>query len=657
MASIILIIFFSFLVGDIISQNNWVIQNANSFICFNNETDLNFYIVSMNGSNMMIRKEDAFGDEYIKIYDFENTIEDMDMNLIVLGDYPNDIILFYGEYLQIINDKSEINKKYNIEAGFFRTTLKKVDSSFIYISSNFNLINININITTSKDNNKNYDVKVESIKIFDEPVNINFISCDISKDLRYYICSYFSGDNIEILLFSQELSLLSKLNINTDVKEPKNYFNKILFLKDNYKIISINSKNDTDIRLQYLEIKDAKLNIIKLNQEKNKEVEYLNIKGTQLNSSYLYNDIVVLDDDEIFKVYMKDNVFLLSKIQFYSNNTILTVKTKSYENMVDKSSHLHVTKRNNGIVIGFCKENSINFIQIGNIKTSVNKVIKNGNFEINNLEVQSILQTKLFAQIESVPFDYLFLRIWESTFLNKGSIIYPEDEDYQIVRYKTSKNSGSIVYQTKLIYEFPSDSEFQIFPKDETNIPPETKIISLGNKGKISFEIETCNNNYYEIENTDMCSLSRPEGYYFNRINKIFYKCHDYCSECITYSNDDSNMQCLKCKSGYVYDENTFNCAKIITYLPETIDIEISENEFFYVFLAITIIAIILAFLIFFQDIIFGKYKTKDSKEIEEIEEKDKTIELNQVVNNSNEGSNLDNTHSIDNTDIIHTNN
>ena len=52
---------------------------------------------------------------------------------------------------------------------------------------------------------------------------------------------------------------------------------------------------------------------------------------------------------------------------------------------------------------------------------------------------------------------------------------------------------------------FPSNAAFQIFPIDETNHPVETKIISLGNKGYISFNLTSCDNNYYYLEDSNIC--------------------------------------------------------------------------------------------------------------------------------------------------------
>ena len=299
--SLIIQLIFTFLFTNIISNNEWVIQNAKSVICLSNETGLDFYTISSNDSKLMLRSEDAYGIVNYNYYEFENNFDDLNFCAILGGIYLENIIIFYEKYIQILNDKKMISSRYEIEPGFFRTTLKNISSSFVYISTDYKIVKINIE---NKDNT--YEIKSESKIIFDDSSKIKRISCDVSKDGEFYICSYFNDKNYEITLFSKELSKLDTKSYSSGINEPGNYFNKIIFLKDNYKMISINSENIYEVRLRHLEIKDNKINIIKIYKEKNKEVEYLDINGTQLDGSYLNNDIISLDNDEIFKIYMKN---------------------------------------------------------------------------------------------------------------------------------------------------------------------------------------------------------------------------------------------------------------------------------------------------------------------------------------------------------------
>lgn len=638
MSLIILLIFFSSLFDNIKSQNDWVIQDATSVISLPNEKNLDLNIISANNNKIMLTRNSANGEKKQYSFDFENKFEDLNINAKVGGIYSEKIIIFYEKYLQVITEENLISKKFEIEPGFFRTTLKNVSFSYFYISTDYKLVKINVEEKTKS----NFVVNQESKKIFDGTPEIYSISCDNSKNGEFYICSYFIDGKIEIYLFSREMALLNKRTFQTTVDKPKDYFNKIFFLKDNYKLISINAENNLIIRLRYLEIKNNNINTIKLNEEKNKAVEFIDLRQTLLDSSYLYNDLVALGNDEIFKVYMKDKKFILSKIQFYSNN-ILTVKTKEYDNMYNTASNVHLNKRNNGIIFDFINQNSFQFLQIGHIQPSVTYITSNDNFKLNNYEVQSLLKTKQFAEIESIPDNFTLIRSQENALLSRDSIIYPENEIFQLISYKKTTEEKYLYLQTKLIYEFPTDAKSQIFPSDETNYPQETKIISLGNKGIISFKIISCSNTFYNIENTDVCSKVRPEGYYFDHDKNMFLKCHNNCAECIIFSKDDSNMQCLTCKSGYIYNEFTFNCIPIQNYSPKTISIELINNGYFWVFLVIGIMALFIAILVLWQDIFFKKCLKSD------FEKNNRTIRIMELDNtiNDNESSNSSNNPNI----------
>ena len=612
-----LLIFFYLLLDNVISDNNWIIENAKSVILVSNETKMDLFIISVNESNLMIKREDAYGRIEQNIYDFNYNFDDQTINAILYGNYSEKLILFYDKYFQIYNDQKLINKKYEIPSGFFRTTLKVMQSFILFISSDFKLVQIKIE---EKDNN-DFIITKESKSVFADSLNINSIFCDVSKDGKYYICSYFSSENIELALFSEKLTLISTKKLNTGVTNAKNHFNKILFLKDNYKIVAINAENNDDIRLHYLEIQKNKINLIKLNKEKNKEDEYIDIKETQLDNSYLYNDIVILENDEIFKFFMKDDIFLMSKIQFYKDNKLLTIRTKNYPNYINKASNIHLLRKNNGIIIYFNNGTHFQFLRIGHINTNINNFINNNDFKISNYEIQSILQTKQFVEVESIPENFSFIKAIENTFIVKGSIIYPEEDAIKIISYITNNRFENLYLQTKLIYEFPSDSTIQIFPTDEIDYPPETKIISFGNKGYLSFKIDSCNNGHYYINNTEICTSIRPTGYYFDNNKNVFAPCHNNCAECLTFSDDDSNMKCLQCKSGYIYNESTFNCAAIKNYVPKTVSIELVNNAFFWVFLVVMIIAIIISFLIVCQDKVCKKCKKVSSITVEDFGE------------------------------------
>ena len=171
-------------------------------------------------------------------------------------------------------------------------------------------------------------------------------------------------------------------------------------------------------------------------------------------------------------------ILIIWKILNYGNQNF----TPNYPNYINKASNIHLLRKNNGIIIYFNNGTHFQFLRIGHINTNINNFINNNDFKISNYEIQSILQTKQFVEVESIPENFSFIKAIENTFIVKGSIIYPEEDAIKIISYITNNRFENLYLQTKLIYEFPSDSTIQIFPTDEIDYPPETKIISLGNK-------------------------------------------------------------------------------------------------------------------------------------------------------------------------------
>ena len=226
MSLIILLIFFSSLFGNIKSQNDWVIQDATSVISLPNEKNLDLNIISANNNKIMLTRNSANGEKKQYSFDFENKFEDLNINAKVGGIYSEKIIIFYEKYLQVITEENLISKKFEIEPGFFRTTLKNVSFSYFYISTDYKLVKINVEEKTKS----NFVVNQESKKIFDGTPEIYSISCDNSKNGEFYICSYFIDGKIEIYLFSREMALLNKRTFQTTVDKPKDYFNNLILL-------------------------------------------------------------------------------------------------------------------------------------------------------------------------------------------------------------------------------------------------------------------------------------------------------------------------------------------------------------------------------------------------------------------------------------------
>ena len=90
-----------------------------------------------------------------------------------------------------------------------------------------------------------------------------------------------------------------------------------------------------------------------------------------------------------------------------------------------------------------------------------------------------------------------------------------------------------------------------------------------------------CKDNYYFIEGTDNCFLSK-KGYYFNEETKTLRPCNFPCEECDPPEESSKFMNCISCKEGYTLFDSTncLKCDKYVNYeMTECID-EIPEGYY-----------------------------------------------------------------------------
>ena len=77
-----------------------------------------------------------------------------------------------------------------------------------------------------------------------------------------------------------------------------------------------------------------------------------------------------------------------------------------------------------------------------------------------------------------------------------------------------------------------------------------------------------CPSDTYSIENEYICYSGQPEGYYFDKNEKIFKKCFDSCKNCNGQGNELNN-NCKECNTGFMFlDDSKYktNCYKICQY-------------------------------------------------------------------------------------------
>ena len=634
-------------------------------------------LVNKNNNLFIISGKDIKNDNYkypIKIYNISN-YNNIDVKTFETPKrFENSEIIFAGDDLQyfLINLKQtlffydgenlkEITQTPEDFDQSLKGTFKKFNNSYIYISSEGNLTKFDINFNdTANPVIENIDSKKQL-----DSRNLSSISCDATENEEYFVCSYFIGNKTySISVFSNKLELLYEKELgNYTASEPKDYFNEIIYLKNNKTFISINSENDTFVNIRFFDINKTDYNNLLL--EKNiSESKYLEINNSQLNPYYYNNDIASINKDTIIKLFADNQIYIMTKIQFYENDTILTIKHFNFTfsgELPVMNPHLAIW-RNCFILASAYHNNSDKSIDystrfyihgypylpknaLDNLDITDNSNIKMSKFELKN----ELLFSKLFVyyKIIDIPDGFVFIDSLDFNEINEGEYLTIEKSELAFKQYKKN-TKAKFVYQGITIADLLYDKEsFKIFSNlsissNNSNMS-ETKIIGEGDQVILNIEIDSCNNGFYEVEGeNDICTKIRPSGYYLDKANNIFKKCHPKCSECLEASNDDLNMKCLKCILNHKYNKNTFNCRYDDDNLhPYNTKFKPEENKFSSIFIAIFIIAVILIFLVIFgNEIISCIQNRKNKNNVDELlkeNEKDGNENVvNELVENDN---------------------
>ena len=601
--------FYSFKLTEIINETDILVPLVNEY-------DDRLYLISSNEKRNVIWN--TYSSKNFKINEFPALNKPSSIDAVFGGEDSEYLLVFYGNVLNVYKDNQLLNSTFNDTYDILPGTFKKMGSSYFYVSSNYEINKLELNFDNIKESEKKSIFFPESIK------QINSLSCDYSRDEKFYICSYFyDTKNFGVSVFSSELKLLNNYKYATKVLNSTDYFNKLVYLKDQNKFVSMNSENDNIVRLRYLQVdKNGKLsNILNIKNAKN----YIDINGTQAMPYMYYNDIVSLESDKIIKIYTEESKnILFSKIQFFEEDTVLTVKTMtlSYDKITSFINPKLIVWRNSLIVtIGNKEEKEKNykesFFSLGYPDANEDLMItENENFKLGRKPKMDLnfFALKLYFKVLSLPEGFQFINVINNKEIKEGTYLDPDFDKISINKYQKSVNA-SLVYQVVSVGKFYNIT-YEIFPKGKKD-PSEPNIISRGDYGQMFFFIEYCNNDFYEVEKEndneddeiEMCSKITPEGYYLSKgdYKYTYKKCHPSCSECITSSSDDSNMQCLSCKKYYYYDSENFNCYPMYQENGK-ITLNKKLNKFFWVFLIIFILAITLtAFLIWSDKIIKPK--------------------------------------------------
>ena len=524
----------------------------------------------------------------------------------------------------------------NMVDDFFIGTLKQLNSYYYLISKKNEIIRIetSFNFTEGR-----YMFKYNYKQFYEKDQQLYSVSCDICKNNECYICSYFINEkNYGISSYSNEFNLFYKkeYKVEYDSGSPiqGNYFNKILYFKDNTKFITVNAIEKDTIRLRYFESnKDSLINKLNI---KNINNDYIDIKNTQIEPYLDSNDIAVLGTDKIIQAFCDEDKIIISIFQFYNEDeSVLTVKTFNTELPV-KNPKLVIWQ--NKIVLSLIyKEtgnyNSSRFFIFGNptLKDKSNQINKNinnnDNIKINIFAIEDDLifsNAFAFCKILSIPEDFVFTDLIDKTEITQGQILQAQNNEIVFKKYKKNINVN-LSLQAMMIGDFKNNT-FEIFPSN-AEAPKEDKINHGGITIDLNINISTCNNGFYEIEfEYGMCTNTRPEGYYLDIENNIFKQCNRKCSECISGSYDDSNMMCLKCIKGYTYDPKTLNCyLKSNEQKENNLKIEPEKNMYFWFFIVIIIISLVIISL--YIIVPWCRKKETDVQKENKFEKKEKNID------------------------------
>ena len=175
-------------------------------------------------------------------------------------------------------------------------------------------------------------------------IDKSIISCDTTDGdtNKYIICVYYNSNNqLEISSFSSNLDLVSNklLEEETTIKN-SSYFFKIIYFKDYFKFILMNSLNENIIRLRYFKYKNN-LFLNQLTFISDDENDYIDIEEAQISPFNEYNDIIALNSNQLLKINAYLNDIIISIFNFYNDDTVLEVKNFKFNENKDFSSFIN----------------------------------------------------------------------------------------------------------------------------------------------------------------------------------------------------------------------------------------------------------------------------------------------------------------------------
>ena len=395
------------------------------------------------------------------------------------------------------------------------------------------------------------------------------ISCDITGDKAYILCTYFSGElEVCISIFDKNLVFIKTKCFEKVSEFPGDNFIKIVYFKDNSDFILMDSQDNNIIRFRYFSYKNGII-IDKLSPIINNKDTYLDISNIQFHCSNGENELMVFDSEKIINYACNGNEngnnIIIAIFQFYNNYSIMAIK--KYD-MVNNNgcntfwqSRINLLK-NSFIVSVSALKNEIRFpgYFIINYPNSTDINLDKSNIVINKL---ISLENKLYSvilkfKVLSIPKDFKIVSKSKSLEINNNEEFELNDE---LILRQYRVNEGPYILKYQAIAR-GTDSGYTYLIKYPSNAQiKDNNVLLEGRHGQITINLKSCLNGYYNFEyDKNLCSNIKPKGYYIDEKNKMYRACPNTCEEC--NAPNITHVNCLSCKLNYYLTEDTSACYK-----------------------------------------------------------------------------------------------
>ena len=394
------------------------------------------------------------------------------------------------------------------------------------------------------------------------------ISCDMTGDKNYILCAYFTSElDVCISIFDKNLFVINTKcfgKIHEYVSGDN--FIKIVYFKDNYDFVLMDSQDDNIIRFRYFRFKNGDL-VDKLSPIINDKNTYLDISNIQTHCHNGENELMVLDSEKLLKFGCNriGNNIIIAIFQFYNNYSIMAIKRYDMINNNQYysfwQSRINLLK-NSFIVSLSALKNEIRYpgYFIINYPNSTDFNLEKKNIEINkciSLE-NKIYSVILKFKVLSIPKDFKIISKSNSSEVNNNDEFEVNDE---LILRQYRVNEGPYILKYQAIARGTDDgyTNMKIYPSNAQI--KDNSVLLEGRHGKITINLKSCLDGYYNFEDDkNLCSNIKPKGYYIDEKNKMYKACPNTCEEC--NAPNITHINCLSCKLSYYLTEDTSACYK-----------------------------------------------------------------------------------------------